>query len=173
MLQIAQAVAAVHSVSMVHRDLKPANFIVTNDGTVKLLDFGLAKVVRSCRRCSPRTQRLNVPETQEGTILGTPAYMSPEQARSHATDQRSDIFSLGALFYEMLTGRRAFQESTAIETMSAILYKAPPTPPARIPSAVARIVRRCLEKEATRRYQTTQELVADLMSVCFQEGTHL
>jgi serine/threonine protein kinase len=88
--------------------------------------------------------------------------MAPEQVRGEAADQRSDVFSFGAVFYEMLTGRRAFQEATPIETMSAILHKRPPKLPARIPAQIGRIIRRCLEKDPRRRYTTAQELIVDL-----------
>jgi eukaryotic-like serine/threonine-protein kinase len=160
-LQIAQAIDAIHSASMMHRDLKPTNFVIAKNDAVTLLDFGLAKVTNRKRRHS-RSKRSNAPETRDGTILGTPGYMSPEQVRGQVADGRSDIFSFGAIFYEMLTGHPPFQETTEIATMSAILHKAPPKLPARIPSPVVRIVRRCLEKEPARRYQAAGELIAAL-----------
>ncbi len=160
-LQIADAVAAIHSAKMVHRDLKPRNFIVTVSGTVKLLDFGLAKIVGPRQRC-PSRKDPKVSETRDGAILGTVAYMSPEQVRGKEVDQRSDIFSLGALFYEMLTGRCPFQKNTDIDSMAAILHEAPQKLPARIPGAIARIVRNCLAKEPSRRYVTAKELMDDL-----------
>jgi serine/threonine protein kinase len=159
-LQIAKALAAIHSASMVHRDVKPANFVVTKDRRIKLLDFGLAKII-GWQRPSSRSY-LSALETRDGTILGTPAYMSPEQALGQAADQRSDIFSFGILFYEMLTGHPAFRKNSEIEAMGAILHKAPHKLPARIPAPVRRIVRRCLEKDPTRRYQAAEELIAAL-----------
>jgi serine/threonine protein kinase len=159
-LQMAAALAAIHSAKMIHRDLKPANFLIGETGIVILLDFGLAKVVgRARRRQSANKQIL---ETLDGTILGTPGYMSPEQVRGQAADPRSDVFSFGTTFYEMLTGRPAFREDTAIETMSAILRKAPPKLPARIPARIAAILRRCLAKEPSGRYKTAKELEAAL-----------
>ena len=158
-LQMARALAAVQAAGMVHRDLKPSNFAIAKSGTVKLLDFGLAKLVRSRKR---RNENSKAPETCEGTILGTVGYMSPEQVRGQAADQRTDIFSFGAIFYEMLTGRRAFQEGTAIQTMSAILDKAPPTMPRHIPPPIAMIVERCLQKNARQRYKTAHELLSIL-----------
>lgn len=161
-LQIAQGVAVIHSTGMIHRDLKPTNFIVTKEGTIKLLDFGLAKIIERKRRCCSLNNHLKAPKTREGTILGTPGYMSPEQVRGQAADQRSDIFSFGAIFYEMLTGRPVFRENSEIATMNAISRNAPPKLPSRVPAAVARIVRRCLEKDPTRRYQAAEELIAAL-----------
>lgn len=161
-LQMAWALAAIHSEGMIHRDLKPSNFVIAKTGAVKLLDFGLAKLIRSNRPRKWQNRNSKTLETQEGTILGTVGYMSPEQVRGQAADQRSDIFSFGVIFYEMLTGRRAFQEHTPIETMSAILHKAVPKCPARVPTPVATIVGRCLQKDANRRYRTAKELVSAL-----------
>lgn len=155
-LQIARALSAIHSAKMIHRDLKPANFLIAESGSVILLDFGLAKIVGRTRRY--RSGRKRIIETLEGTILGTPGYMSPEQVRGQVADKRSDVFSLGAIFYEMLSGRPAFREDTAVETMSAILRKTPSKLPARVPTPIARIVWRCLAKEPKRRYKTAREL---------------
>lgn len=163
-LQIAEAVGAIHATRMVHRDLKPANFVVKRNGAVKLLDFGLAKVLNDRGAGRSGGRKPKQPETPEGTILGTPGYMAPEQVRGEAADARSDVFSLGAVFYEMLTGRRAFREATPIETMIAILRKPPRKLPAHIPLPIARIVRRCLAKDPSRRYRTAKELAANLLS---------
>jgi serine/threonine protein kinase len=160
-LQIAQAIAAIHSAIMMHRDLKPTNLVIAKNGVIKLLDFGLAKVTGR-RRCQSRNKARTAPETRAGTILGTPGYMSPEQVLGQPADRRSDIFSFGAILYEMLAGRRAFQRATEISTMNAILRKAPPKLPSRIPAPITRIVRRCLEKDPTRRYQKAEELIAAL-----------
>jgi len=159
--QIADAVAAIHSAKMTHRDLKPRNFIVAKNGQVKLLDFGLAKVIDSRHQC-PSRKGSQLIETRDGAIFGTVGYMSPEQVRGQTVGQRSDIFSLGTLFYQMLTGRCAFEKDTEIDSMAAILHAAPAKLPPRVPDAIARIVRRCLEKEPVRRYRTANELLDDL-----------
>jgi serine/threonine protein kinase len=158
-----RAVAAIHSAGIIHRDLKPANFVVTKNGVVKLLDLGLGKML-SRRRCQSRKQP-KLPETVVGTILGTVGYMSPEQVRGEEADKRSDVFSVGTLFYEMLTGRRAFQKKTPIETMCAILYQTAAELPVRIPGALADIVRHCLEKNPISRYKTANELFTDLSAI--------
>jgi serine/threonine protein kinase len=163
--QIAQAVSAIHAAQIIHRDLKPANFVITKNGLVKLLDFGLAKVIDRRRRCQSRGRNPEGHETGEGTILGTVGYMSPEQVRGQPADQCADVFSLGAIFYEMLTGRRAFQQDTQVETMGAILQKTPARLPEHIPMQLNRIIRRCLEKDPRRRYKTAKELLADLTRV--------
>lgn len=161
-LQIAGAVAAAHSRGIAHRDLKPSNFVIATDGTVKLLDFGLAKVVASRNARESGKSKTNESETGEGTILGTAGYMSPEQVRGEKADRRSDIFSSGAVFYELLTGRRAFQENSAVATMSAILHKAPQKLPACVPIGIAKIVSCCLEKEPARRYKSATDLFVAL-----------
>jgi eukaryotic-like serine/threonine-protein kinase len=161
-LQMTDALAATHSSGFIHRDVKPSNFVVTTDGTIKLLDFGLAKAIQAG---SPRVQqdgKSTLPLTCEGTILGSVDYMSPEQVRGQPADPRSDIFALGAIFSEMLNGRRPFHEKTAIETMNSILHKHPAKLPARVPSSVAAILRRCLQKEPNLHYKTANALLADL-----------
>jgi serine/threonine protein kinase len=160
--QITQAVAAVHSAGMAHRDLKPSNFVLSKTGTIKLLDFGLAKVVGLSPRLPSGDNHRRALQTREGTILGTVGYMSPEQVRGEPADRRSDIFSLGAILYEMLTGHRAFHEDTPIDTMGAILHQAPFKMPARIPTLIIRIVRRCLEKKPSRRFISAKELAIAL-----------
>jgi serine/threonine protein kinase/tetratricopeptide (TPR) repeat protein len=152
--QIAEGLTAAHEHGIVHRDLKPENVFLTKDGRVKILDFGLARVDASD---TDRTLDMN---TQPGTVLGTVGYMSPEQVRGLAADARSDIFSLGAVQYEMLTGRRAFQHETAAETMTAILHEDPPefSKIGRISPELLDLVAHCLEKQREERFQTARDL---------------
>jgi TolB-like protein/tRNA A-37 threonylcarbamoyl transferase component Bud32 len=144
--QIAEALDAAHRKRVVHRDLKPANIMVTSEGSVKLLDFGLAKQVTDSDETA----------TIEGTVLGTAAYMSPEQAEGKPADARSDVFSFGAVLYELLSGRRAFRGENAASTMAAILYKEPA--PLEAPAGLQEIVKRCLAKPPEQRFQTIAEV---------------
>jgi Tol biopolymer transport system component len=174
-LQIARALAAAHSRGIVHRDLKPDNVFLTRDGGVKLLDFGLAK--RELGPSDPhdtRSPTLASP-TEPGTVMGTAGYMSPEQVRGQAVDARSDIFSFGAVLYEMLSGRRAFQRDTAAETMTAILREEPPEVLASIenlPFALGRVVAHCLEKQPDERFQSARDLAFDLSSLDDSQVRH-
>jgi Tol biopolymer transport system component len=150
--QIAEGLTAAHAAGIVHRDLKPANIMVTRDGRVKILDFGLALRQRS----SQDSTTMHI--TDEGTVLGTAGYMSPEQVRGETVDQRSDLFSFGVILYEMLGGKRAFAGASSVEVMNGILKEDPPELPATVPPAIDRIVRRCLQKDRERRFQTAADL---------------
>lgn len=167
--QIARGLAAAHAKGIVHRDLKPENIFITTDGHVKILDFGLAKLVNPLADFDTDLEADTVRvKTRAGAILGTVGYMSPEQVKGAVIDHRSDIFSFGVVFYEMLTGKRAFRGDSPIEIMSAILTKEPPEPAETertIAPAFERIVRHCLEKRPADRFQSTKDLAFDLESL--------
>jgi serine/threonine protein kinase len=154
-LLIADALAMAHAAGVVHRDLKPANIMVTPDGRIKLLDFGLARQTKSADGATVTTTKL-------GEIAGTPYYMSPEQARGLQVDARTDIFSLGVVLYEMLTGRRPFEGDTASHAMLCIVEKAPTPLPAGTPAELQRIAGKMLEKDPAQRYQTAKDVATDL-----------
>ncbi|HEX8155690.1 MAG TPA: serine/threonine-protein kinase, partial [Thermoanaerobaculia bacterium] len=162
--QIADGLAAAHERGIVHRDLKPENVMLTKDGYVKILDFGLAKMI-SPASDDENTVVLDVPGTNPGTILGTVGYMSPEQATGKRLDFRSDQFALGAILYELATGKPAFEGDNAIDTLSAILHDDPPPIPrfnAKVPVHFCEIVNRLLEKDANDRYQSTKDLAREI-----------
>jgi eukaryotic-like serine/threonine-protein kinase len=172
-VQIARGLAAAHEKGIVHRDLKPENLFLTKDGRVKILDFGLAKLTQP-QSSSPHSAVTLTEATEAGLVMGTVGYMSPEQVRGQTVDHRTDIFSFGAILYEMLAGKRAFQKPTSPETMTAILNEDPPAISqvvARIPSALQRVVDRCLEKSPDQRFQSASDLAFALEALEEQSGS--
>ena len=171
-VQIADALAKAHAAGIVHRDLKPSNILVTDADTVKVVDFGLAKLVEPDRTGDAETR--SVPLTEGGMIVGTAAYMSPEQAEGRAVDGRSDIFSFGAILYEMVTGRRAFEGTSMVSVLAKIINEDPPSPSGSghpIPMDVERAVLRCLRKDPARRFQTMADLKVALEDLAVDSGT--
>src|ERR1035441_4711556 len=172
-LQIAHGLAAAHEKGIIHRDLKPENLFLTKDGRVKILDFGLAKLTQA--ESGGHTSGPTVTHATElGTVLGTAGYMSPEQVRGVTLDARSDIFSFGAILYEMLSGKRAFHRDTAADTMSAILKEDPPDlseTNRNISPALERILQHCLEKNPEQRFHSARDVAFDLESLSNQSGS--
>jgi serine/threonine protein kinase len=159
-LQIVQGLIAAHDRRIVHRDLKPENLFVTTDGRVKILDFGVAKLQPAPEDIERSVEELTT-VTKSGAVVGTVAYMSPEQLRGKTVDHRSDIFSVGAILYEMLTGRRAFRGETEVDTITSVLLENPPEinlEQANVPVAFQQIVCHCLEKEPESRFQSARDL---------------
>jgi eukaryotic-like serine/threonine-protein kinase len=165
--QMAQGLAAAHERGIVHRDLKPENVFITRDGHVKLLDFGIAKLIETAQAATPHglmdeTVSPSGGHTRTGVVVGTPGYMSPEQVRGDPVDSRTDFFSLGAVLYEMLSGGRAFPAGPVVESGFAILHNEPELLSSAVPPLVAQVVHRCLEKDAGRRFQSARDLAFNL-----------
>src|SRR5690242_4184883 len=163
--QIAAGLACAHEAGIAHRDLKPDNILVSRDGRAKIIDFGLAKSVRTAVSSDTLTMR-----TEPGVVVGTVAYMSPEQVRGAEPDHRCDIFSFGSVLYELLSGKNAFRRETSIETMMAILKEDAAPLPEGIPAAVREIVAHCLEKEPQNRFQSAKDLAFALSQAASQSG---
>src|SRR6185295_6844334 len=164
-IQIAAALTRAHQAGIVHRDIKPANIMATPDGHVKVLDFGLAKLTERSENDDATPTIAAGPHTEEGAIIGTVSYMSPEQAEGKKIDERSDIFSFGSLLYEMVTGRQAFRGETTVSTLSAILRGEPPAVHqvvADTPYDLEKIITRCLRKNTARRFQHMDDITVAL-----------
>jgi serine/threonine protein kinase len=161
-VQIARGLAAAHQSGVIHRDLKPENIFVTKDGRIKILDFGLAKLVEHRTGGEAGDEKTRSTQlTDPGSALGTTSYMSPEQVRGSRIDHRSDIFAFGAVLYEMLTGRLAFAKGTSAETMTAILNEDPPAlsqSGLNIPTGMQKVIQRCMEKQPAQRFQSASDL---------------
>lgn len=172
--QISQALVAAHEKLIIHRDLKPENIFITRDDRIKILDFGIAKLLPEGESQEHSIGTMET-QTKMGSVLGTVAYMAPEQLRSKAVDGRSDIFSAGTILYEMLTGKRAFRGETDVDTITAVLKEDPPEMTAErghIPSAFAQIVDHCLEKDPERRFQSARDLSFALATLTGAATTH-
>jgi eukaryotic-like serine/threonine-protein kinase len=175
-VQVASALTAAHEAGIVHRDIKPENIMVRHDRYVKVLDFGLAKLTETVAPppldASGPTRTLAA-RTESGVLLGTAQYMSPEQATGRPVDARSDIFSFGAVLYEMVSGQRPFQSSSLVETLAAILQQEPKPLPAALPPDLVKAILRCLRKDPARRYQTMADLrvaLEDVRDECAGSG---
>jgi serine/threonine protein kinase len=165
---VAEALAAAHEKGIMHRDLKPANVMVTTEGRVKVLDFGLAKDVGA--EISEGATQTSAGLTQAGIVMGTPAYIAPEQVSGRTLDHRTDIFSLGVILHERATGRRPFEGTSSAELVSSILRDSPPLVTdvrADLPGDLARVIRRCLEKDPRHRVQTARDVSNE-----FRDMTH-
>src|SRR5437773_663378 len=182
-IQIARGLAAAHEKGIVHRDLKPENIFITKDGRAKILDFGLAKLTAAAVSSpamdadedigATATATVDGALTSPGVVMGTVGYMSPEQVRARPADARADIFSLGAILYEMLSGQRPFERKSSVETMNAILKEDPPeleVTERHIPPGLARVVEHCLEKEPEQRFHSASDLAFALDALSGSES---
>ncbi len=163
--QLSQGLLAAHAKGIVHRDLKPENLFITDEGRLKILDFGISKLLHAGRAEPDQALR-----TKTGALLGTADYMSPEQVRGQRADYRSDLFSFGSILYEMLTGRRPFGGDTMVEVGFSILNAEAPALPAEVPAELDRVLRRCLEKDPDRRYPSARELAGELQGIVHALG---
>jgi serine/threonine protein kinase len=171
MLQIVDAMAAAHAAGIVHRDLKPENIMISGDGYAKVLDFGLAKLQEDAKPATDPDAKTNVMPTPTGFILGTPGYMSPERARGNRSDHRTDIFALGCILYEVVTGRSAFHGASAFDTLYRVIHDEPEPIASFVPEAPAelqRIVAKALTKDPGERYQSARDLAIDLRGLLRQ-----
>jgi serine/threonine protein kinase len=163
--QVADGLAAAHRAGITHRDLKPENIMLTPDGRAKILDFGLAKVAHKSSGDGHEMETAIISNTQSGVVMGTVGYMSPEQVRSKPLDPRSDIFSFGLVFYELLANQHPFLRESSAEVMSAIVREEPSELPATVHPALAEIIRHCLEKDPANRFQSAQDLAFQLKAL--------
>ena len=173
-VQIAHGLAAAHEKGIVHRDLKPDTVFVTNDGRVKIFDFGLATLIDTEASGQIAVLATAAPATKPWLVLGTTGYLSPEQVRGALVDRRTDIFALGVVLYEMLTGRHAFARATVPETLTAILRDDIPdihSGTSQVPIPLGQVLRRCLDKDPSCRFQSTQDLAVALSTVGYTPTT--
>jgi serine/threonine protein kinase/tetratricopeptide (TPR) repeat protein len=168
---VADGLSAAHTAGILHRDIKPANIFVARNGYAKLGDFGLARLDESITRDGDAKNAQTTALTQPGIVIGTPAYMSPEQAAGKPLDARSDIFSFGIVLYELLAEKRPFDGATGLETLEKIVHQAPDPLPENLPAALRMVVEKALEKDPADRYQSMREMVIDLRRLTRQSGT--
>jgi eukaryotic-like serine/threonine-protein kinase len=163
-VQIADGLAAAHEKGIIHRDIKPDNIFLTNEGRAKILDFGIARIEQPTRTAGLSDTITRARGSSSQFLVGTAGYMSPEQVRGKSIDGRTDIFSLGATFFEMLTGRRAFSRDNPVETLGAVLRDDPRRHPEieKVPEPIKIVVFRCLEKDPADRYQSARDVLLDL-----------
>jgi Tol biopolymer transport system component/predicted Ser/Thr protein kinase len=166
---VADGIAAAHAAGVLHRDIKPGNILIGSNGYAKLADFGLAKLLDKGPR-DPRTSNASR-DTRAGVVIGTVAYMSPEQASGQAVDTRSDVFSFGLVLHELIAGRRTFEGANDLETLKSIVHAQPTPLPDDVPEALRGAVEKCLEKDPAERYQSMRDLVVDLKRVARKSGS--